>query len=114
MILSGRHPDKYCRTSLGRCRYTFTPNLYKTFNRGFTTYFADGRCPDISSPDTPKAIGEFVGTVKELRGISFTVAGVASFANGDGICFINSNRELEAFQGEQGGGQSTFPAEDAT
>ncbi len=104
-----RHPDKYCRTSLGRCRYTFTPNLYKTFNRGFTTYFADGRCPDISSPDTPKAIGEFVGTVKELRGISFTVAGVASFANGDGICFINSNRELEGFRVNRVEGNRLFP-----
>ena len=83
-----RYPDKYCRSSLGECRYTFMPDLRKTFNRGYTTYFLHGRQPDIASFDTPKAIGEFVGTVKELRGDSFNVAGVASFANGDGLCFF--------------------------
>jgi len=61
------HPDRYCRASLGRVTYTFTPRLDKTFNRGFTTYFLHGRQPDIFSPDTPKAMGEYVGKVKELR-----------------------------------------------
>lgn len=83
--LIGRHPDKYQRASLGHCTYSFRPNLKKTFNRGFTTYFLHGRQPDIYSPDTPKAMGEFVGTVKELRGKYFTVAGTARFANGDGV-----------------------------
>ena len=73
---------------MGRCRYTFTPRLEKTFNRGFTNYFLHGRQPDIFSPDTPKAMGEFVGTVKEIRGRSLTVAGTARFANGDGLCYI--------------------------
>lgn len=93
-----RNPDRYRRASLGHCRYSFTPDLQKTFNRGFTTYFADGRQPDISSPDTPKAMGEFVGTVKEVRGISFSVAGLSSFSNGDGLCFINADRKLEGFR----------------
>ena len=84
-----KHPDEYCRASKGHCTYTFTPNLKKTFNRGFTTYFLHGRQPDIFSPDTPKAMGEYVGTVKELRRDSFNVAGTAAFANGDGLCFIN-------------------------
>ena len=83
-----RHPDKYCRASLGTCTYSFTPNLQKTFNRGFTDYFLYGRKPNIFSPDTPKALGEYVGKVKEIRGNSFNVAGTASFANGDGLCFF--------------------------
>ena len=89
-----KHPDAYGRASKGRVSYSFTPNLKKTFNRGFTTYFLHGRQPDIFSPDTPKAMGEFVGTVKELRRDSFNVAGTASFANGDGLCFINQDHEL--------------------
>ena len=93
------HPDEYCRASRGHCTYSFTPNLKKTFNRGFTTYFLHGRQPDIFSPDTPKAMGEFVGTVKELRRDSFNVAGTAAFANGDGLCFINQEHELEGFRG---------------
>ena len=86
-----RYPDKYRRSSLGECRYTFKPDLRKTFNRGYTTYFLHGRQPDIASFDTPKAVGEYVGTVKELRGDSFTVSGIASFANGDGLCFVTSS-----------------------
>ncbi|MBO4826875.1 MAG: U32 family peptidase [Prevotella sp.] len=87
-----RHPDRYQRASKGRCIYTFKPNLKKTFNRGFTHYFLYGRQPDIASFDTPKALGEFVGQVKEIRGNSFTVAGTASFANGDGLCFFRKEK----------------------
>ena len=104
-----RHPDKYCRASKGRCRYTFTPNLQKTFNRGYTTYFAHGRQPDIVSFDTPKAIGEFVGTVKELRRDSFNVASTASFANGDGLCFLNQERQLEGFRVNRAEGNRLYP-----
>ena len=113
------HASDYCRASLGRCSYAFTPNLQKTFNRGFTTYFLpcrrsengalSGRQADIFSPDTPKAIGEYVGSVKELRRDSFNVAGTASFANGDGLCFINRNRELEGFRINRAEGNRLFP-----
>ena len=104
-----KHPDLYCRASRGHCTYTFTPNLQKTFNRGFTTYFLHGRQPHIFSPDTPKAMGEFVGTVKELRRDSFNVAGTAAFANGDGLCFINQDRELEGFRVNRAEGNRLFP-----
>ena len=93
-----RHPDKYCRSSHGECRYTFTPDLKRTFNRGYTTYFLQGRQKDIASMDTPKAMGAFVGTVKEIRHDSFNVAGVTSFANGDGLCFLDENRQLVGFR----------------
>lgn len=104
-----KHPDLYCRASKGRVAYAFQPNLKKTFNRGFTTYFLHGRQPDIFSPDTPKAMGEFVGTVKELRRDSFNVAGTASFANGDGLCFINANQELEGFRVNRAQGNRLYP-----
>lgn len=104
-----RHPGQYVRASKGHCTYTFRPDLHKTFNRGYTTYFLHGRQPDIASFDTPKAMGEFVGTVKEMRGPSFTVAGVASFSNGDGLCFINDRRELEGFRVNRVEGNRLFP-----
>ena len=88
----GHHPEKYCRASKGRCTYTFVPNLKKTFNRGFTHYFLNGRQANIASFDTPKALGEYVGKVKEIRGNSFIVAGTASFANGDGLCFFREEK----------------------
>ena len=104
-----RHPDRYRRASKGRCRYTFTPNLQKTFNRGYTTYFANGRQPNIASFDTPKAIGEYVGKVKELRRDSFNVAGTARFANGDGLCFFRPDRQLEGFRVNRVEGNRLYP-----
>lgn len=105
-----RHaPETYRRASLGKCRYTFTPNLNKTFNRGFTDYFLTGRHDDITSFDTPKAMGEYVGKVKEIRGETFTVAGTAAFANGDGLCFINEKHELEGFRVNKAEGNRIHP-----
>ena len=114
-----RHPDQYCRASHGHCDYTFEPNLDKTFNRGYTTYFANGRQSAIASFDTPKAIGEYVGTVKEIRGDSFNVAGVASFANGDGLCYLrpaqlsassqNTEPQFEGFRANRVVGNRIYP-----
>ena len=104
-----QHPDKYCRASLGHCEYTFTPDLKRTFNRGYTTYFIHGRQSDIASFDTPKAIGELVGTVKEIRPDSFNVAGVTSFANGDGLCFYNDEHQLEGFRANRVVGNRIYP-----
>lgn len=55
-------------------------------------------------------MGEFVGKVKEIRGTqSFNVATVASFANGDGLCFINDEGELEGFRVNRVEGNRLFP-----
>ena len=105
-----KYPHKYCRASMGRAEHRFTPDLKKTFNRGYTNYFLNGRQPDVVSFDTPKAIGEYVGKVKELRGnISFNVATTASFMNGDGLCFINDNHELEGFRVNRVAGNRLYP-----
>lgn len=103
------HPDRYRRASWGRVERSFSPDLHKTFNRGYTHYFIDGRRPDIVSFDTPKALGEYVGKVKELRGNSFTVSGIAAFANGDGLCFLNEKHELEGFRINRAEGNRLFP-----
>lgn len=101
--------DDYCRASVGQVTYYFEPDLKKTFNRGYTDYFLHRRQPYIYSPDTPKALGEYVGKVKEIRRGSFNVAGTASFANGDGLCFINDEHELEGFRINRAEGNRLFP-----
>lgn len=101
--------DDYRRASLGQVTYYFEPDLKKTFNRGYTDYFLHLRQPYIYSPDTPKALGEYVGKVKEIRRGSFNVAGTASFANGDGLCFINDEHELEGFRINRAEGNRLFP-----
>jgi len=105
-----RFPDRYRRASLGHCEYTFVPDLNRTFNRSYTTYFLNGRQHGISSFDTPKAVGEFVGTVKELRRDSFNVAGTAHFTNGDGLCFLSADgRQFEGFRANRVNGNRIFP-----
>ncbi|WP_455762970.1 peptidase U32 family protein [Prevotella disiens] len=105
-----KYPNQFKRASLGKVEYSFTPDLNKTFNRGYTNYFVQGRQPNIFSPNTPKALGEFVGKVKELRRDSFNVASTASFANGDGLCFINSEtKALEGFRVNRAVGNRLFP-----
>ena len=104
-----RHPDKYRRASMGRCTYTFTPNLKKSFNRGLTTYFAQGRQNGLVSLDTPKALGEMVGCVKELKGNSFNVSSTASFSNGDGLCFFDKDKRLIGFRVNRAEGNRLFP-----
>ena len=114
------HPDRYQRASRGYCKYTFKPNLDKTFNRGYTHYFLDGHplspqgrydCkePEIACFDTPKSMGEFVGTVKELRRDSFNVAGLSIFSNGDGLCFLDTNGQLQGFRVNKVEGNRLFP-----
>jgi len=103
-----RHP-KYKRASHGRVKLTFTPSLSKSFNRGFTRYFFNGRVEDMHSFDTPKSMGEFVGTVKEIRGISFNVSGISNFVNGDGLCFIDDRRELQGFRVNRVENNRLFP-----
>ena len=109
-----KHPGEFRRASLGRVRYSFTPDLKKTFNRGYTNYFLKGRQADIFSPDTPKALGEFVGRVKEIRRDSFTVSSTANFANGDGLCFLSRDAEsqstrLEGFRVNRAVGNRLYP-----
>ncbi|MBQ8046382.1 MAG: U32 family peptidase [Prevotella sp.] len=107
--LVGSHPDKYCRSSWGRTELAFEPNPAKTFNRGYTTYFLNGRRPDIASFDTPKSLGEYVGKVKEVKGNSFNVSSTLSFANGDGLCFFNQEHELEGFRVNRVEGNRIYP-----
>jgi putative protease len=90
--------EEYRRASSGRSEHMFRPDVYKSFNRGFTDYFLHGRSADIWSPDTPKSIGELMGQVR-ITGRGFiTITGSKSFHNGDGLCYIGHDGELKGFR----------------
>lgn len=89
---------EYRKASSGTSTYTFKPDLSKSFNRGFTHYFLEGRQSDIAQFNTPKAMGEEMGRVKEVRGNSITVAGIKPFHNGDGLCYIDTEGKLQGFR----------------
>ena len=71
--LVSAHPDKYRRASFGKVEGGFMPDLRKTFNRGYTELFLDGKRGKWSSMDAPKSAGEDIGTVAGIR----TQAGAA-------------------------------------
>ena len=102
---------EYCRASSGSVRLDFRPQLDKSFSRGFTDYFVRGRNAGIFSFDTPKSLGEEMGTVKEIRGNYLTVAGVKPFSNGDGICFLDEQGRLQGFRVNRVENNKLFPQE---
>jgi len=65
--LVSRHPDLYRRASFGRVTGGFSPDSNKTFNRGYTQLFLDGKRDSWSSKDAPKSMGEAVGSVERIR-----------------------------------------------
>lgn len=102
---------EYVRASSGSVKLAFRPQLDKSFSRGFTDYFAHGRNPGIFSFNTPKSLGEEVGTVKEIRGNYLTVAGVKAFSNGDGLCYLDAQGRLQGFRVNRVENNKLFPQE---
>ncbi len=105
-----RYRKEFVRASSGTEHFSFEPQLDKTFSRGSTHYFLHGRNTDIFSFDTPKSLGEEMGSVKEIGRNSFTVAGLKSFSNGDGLCFIDNTGKLCGFRLNRVEGNCLYPA----
>lgn len=118
--LVAANPGKYRRVSFGRSEGGFTPDLAKTFNRGYTQLFLDGkRSGNWSSMDAPKSIGEEVGTVVSIapmrqnfsngkrpseENITITLRMKNPgdrLQNGDGFSFLSKGRvEIVGFRGD--------------
>jgi len=104
------HPE-FARASSGRSTYTFDPQPDKTFNRGYTDYFAGGRQDDIGAFDSPAFVGELIGEVAEIGDGWFTVATEQAFHNGDGVCFYDAQGTLLGMRINRADGARLFPAE---
>lgn len=100
--------NEYVRASSGHSVAHFTPNVSRSFNRGFTDYFLHGRTDDIYSFGTPKSIGEKMGPVKEVGPGWLKVSGFKAFHNGDGLCFFNRQGELEGYRVNRVEGNRVF------
>ena len=105
-----KNPE-FARASSGRSTYTFTPQPDKTFNRGYTDYFANDRQDDIGAFDSPAFVGELIGEVVEIGDGSFTVNAEKPFNNGDGVCFYDSHGEVVGMRINRADGKTLFPAE---
>ena len=82
------------QASRGHCSYTFEVNPEKSFNRGFTDFFINGRQKNIGSPFTPKSMGEYIGEVSWCNPLRMEIQTDKVLHNGDGLCFLNQDNEL--------------------
>lgn len=96
------------RSSSGKCYFMFTPDIEKSFNRGFCDYFLTGR-KKIASFATQKSKGKKVGQVSAVKGKYITVKSNETFSKGDGICFIDKNNLLQGFNINQVEGCNIYP-----
>lgn len=87
--------ERFQKASSGLSTTTFTPDLAKTFNRGYTDYFIKGRQPNITSTDSQKSIGKIIGKVKRVDHRYFTLDRPFELNNGDGLCWFNARGELK-------------------
>ena len=82
------------QASRGHCNYGFEVNPEKSFNRGFTDFFINGRQKGMDSPFTPKSMGEYIGEVVWCNPLRMEIETDKVLHNGDGLCFLNKDNEL--------------------
>lgn len=99
---------EYVRSSYGTVYPQFTPAPEKSFSRGFTDYLLKNGKDDMTSFETPKSKGEYMGRVKFVSRNYFTVTG-KDFNNGDGACFVSKNGKLCGFRVNRVEGNRIFP-----
>ena len=99
------HPDKFERGSFGKVTGGFTPDTRKTFNRGYTELYIDGRRGKWASMDAAKSMGEEIGTVTGLNSsrseikLKFSAKDII-LNNGDGFSFVAKDGSVSGFRGD--------------
>lgn len=86
------------KSSSGKSIINFTPDPERSFNRGFTQYFINGRTENIASLYSPKSLGKEVGHIINTKGNWIQAQLSEKISNGDGLCFINNDGILEGFR----------------
>ena len=96
--LVARYPDRYRRSSFGQVRGSFVPDLDKTFNRGYTELFLDGKRGQWAA----EGGGEYVGTVRSLTRDGFVLQPASPsivLSNGDGFTFDGGGFRADVCEG---------------
>lgn len=99
---------EYERASQGKCYPQFMPAPQKSFNRGFTDYMLHGSKDGMTSFESPKSKGEYIGRVKFVSRYYFTVVG-GEFNNGDGACYVGQDGKLHGFRINKVEGNRIYP-----
>ncbi len=98
------------RSSEGVSKIDFEPDLYKTFNRGYTTFNFTGEKKNVSTENYTASLGEFAGIVQNVKKNYFTL-NKNILNNGDGICFFDEFKELSGTNINKTEGDLIYPAQ---
>ncbi len=93
--------DKFAsKTSSGTVFSDFEPDVKKSFNRGFTDYFLDGRkhCYNF---ETPKSLGEYLGKIKKVGKDYFELDKKIPLNPQDGLFFKTFGCLVNRFEGNK-------------
>lgn len=92
--------DKFAqKTSSGKIFLDFEPDVKKSFNRGFTDYFLDGRKRCFNF-DTPKSIGEKLGKITKAGRDYFEIGGQEGKKAGGQACIRINPQDGLYFNGQ--------------
>ena len=97
--------DKYERASFGTVQADFQPDPDKTFNRGYTELYLDGKRGKWAAMDAAKSMGEEIGTVSGISRdkteitVRFSKKDI-TLNNGDGFSFVDRSGNVTGFRGD--------------
>lgn len=77
------------KSSSGILFRDFEPDVNKTFNRSYTTYFLNNKIKNVASLNSPKNIGETIGKITKIVEKKLYVNHNLTINNGDGITVYN-------------------------
>lgn len=97
------------KSSLGETSFDFIPDPKKSFTRGFTDYFLKNKKNKVSSFNTPKSVGQYIGRVTSVARKSFVLEPAERLSNGDGICFLGPSGEFMGTNVNTAEGRTVFP-----
>lgn len=101
----------FSKTSSGKVKLFFTPDPERSFNRSFTDYFLNRKNPSISSFNSPKSLGKYIGEIISVHKDYFEINAADIIANGDGLCFFNDKDELTGINVNNADGKKIYPNE---
>jgi 23S rRNA 5-hydroxycytidine C2501 synthase len=114
--------SEYKAASAGKIFFDFDPDPRKSFNRGSTDYFLHGRSKNITSPDTPKSLGEEIGIVTLVHDLTtgklkdrkdsssfFEIESAIPLSNNDGLVFLSKKGESIGLKINQVEDKRIFP-----
>lgn len=102
---------KFVRSSFGKVELTFTPDISRVFNRGFTRYFLrQGDDTKLASWKTPKWVGLPVAIVEKVTTGYLQLKGACQLNNGDGLSWFDSRGGFHGFRINRVCGTRIYPS----